>query len=84
MENADAADIWSVNKYLMNPPGNRGQTRIPMLKVKGNDRIPREVNTNEEKANILSEVFFPLKLAATTVPQAHEYPDPLLPPMPVT
>ena len=84
LENADATDIWSVNKYLMNPPGDGGQTRIPTLKVKGNDGIPREVNTNKEKANILSEVFFPPKPAATTVLQAHEYPDLLPPPTPVT
>jgi len=84
LENANTTDIWSVNKYLMNPPGNGGQTRIPMLKVKGNNGIPREVNTNKGKANILSEAFFPLKLAASTVPQAHKYPDLLPPPAPVT
>jgi len=84
LENADATDIWSVNKYLTNPPGNGGQTRIPTLKVKGNDSIPREVNTNEGKANILSEAFFPPKPAASMVPQAHKYPDSLPPPVPVT
>jgi len=84
LENTDAADIWSVNKYLMNPSGDGGQTRIPTLKVKGNDGIPREVNTNKGKANILSEAFFLLKPAASTVPQAHKYPDPLPPSAPVT
>jgi hypothetical protein len=73
LENADSTDIWTANKYLTNPVGDGGQSRIPILKVKGSFGLTREVNTNEGKAKILAEAFFPPKPVTSTVPQEYEY-----------
>ena len=69
LENIEGADIWTVNKYISNPVGDGGRTRIPMLKVKDDDGTTREVNTNEDKAKSLAKTFFPPKPAISTVPQ---------------
>jgi Reverse transcriptase (RNA-dependent DNA polymerase) len=73
-----------VNKYISNPVGNGGRTRIPMLKVKDDNRTTREVNTNEDKAKSLAKAFFPPKPATSMVPQNYSYPTPLPSPPQVT
>jgi Endonuclease-reverse transcriptase len=84
LENADSSTIWTANKYITNPAGDGDQSRIPTLKVKGNDGFTREVNMNEGKAKVLAEVFFPPKPATSSVPQEFSYPDLLPSPLPIT
>ena len=72
------ADIWMLNKYFSSPVGDGKKTGIPMLKVKGNDRLTKEVNTNKEKAKSLVEAFFPPKPAMSLVLQGYNHPNPLL------
>lgn len=76
LEKATDTDIWTVNRYLTNPSGDGGQTRIPILKMVGRDGTIQEANTNENKAKMLAEAFFPPKPAASMVPQGYNYPDP--------
>ena len=84
LENADGTDIWTVNRYLSNPIGDGGRTRVPTLKVKDDDGTTREVNTNEDKARSLAKAFFPPKPAISTVPQDYSYSPPLPSPPQVT
>jgi hypothetical protein len=52
LENAAEQDLWTANKYLREPTGDGGKSRIPTLKVvdEGANRLVREINTNEGKA----------------------------------
>ena len=78
LENAEGNEVWMVNKYLSNPTGDGGQTRIPTLKVKDDSGNTIEVNTNEGKAKYLMKVFLPPKPSTSSVPQDYN-PPPLLP-----
>ena len=73
-----------MNKYISNPVGDGGRTRIPTLKVKDDEGTTREVNTNEDNAKSLATTFFPPKPAISTVPQNYSYPLPLPSPSQVT
>jgi len=85
LENAAEQDLWTANQYFKEPTGDGGKSRIPTLKVPGEaDGQIREVNTNNGKAKVLAQVFFPKKPDQSRVPKNYEYPEPLLPPPPVT
>jgi len=70
-------DLWTANGYLKELTGDRGKTHIPTLKIRSEGGFTREVNTNEEKAEIFSNVFFPSKPAQTSVPEEYQYPVPM-------
>jgi len=84
LENAAEQGLWTANRYLKEPIGDGGKTRIPTLKVpvEGEDGLLQEINTNEGKAKILAQIFFPKKPEPSRVPENHEYPE-LLPPLPL-
>ena len=86
LENVAEQDLWTANKYFKEPTGDGGRSRIPTLKVsdEGADRPPQEINTNDGKAKILAQAFFPKKPDQTRVPENYEYPEPLPPPPPIT
>ena len=84
LKNAEGNNIWTVSKYLFNPTGDGGWTRIPTLKVKGDNGNTIEVNTNKGKAKYLAKAFFLPKPTTFSVPQDYNLP-PLLPaPLQVT
>jgi hypothetical protein len=83
LEEMMAADIWMANKYIKEPVGDGGCPRIPALKVRNEEDIERQVNKNEDKANIFTSTFFP----PAPPPQAQEafdYPEPLPDPPQIT
>jgi len=86
LENAAEQDLWTANQYLKEPIGDGGKTCIPTLKVpvEGEDGLLQEINTNEGKAKILAQIFFPKKPELSRVPENHEYPEPLPPPPLIT
>jgi hypothetical protein len=77
LEEATEAQLWTANKYLSEPTGDGGRARIPTLKVTHGDGQTKEVNTNEEKAKVISKSFFPDKPDDNLVPPNYNYPDPI-------
>jgi len=86
LENAAEQDLWTANRYLREPMGDRGKSHIPTLKVvnEGANGLIQEVNTNKGKAKALVHLFFPKKPDVSRTPDNYEYPDPLPPPPPIT
>jgi len=86
LENAAEQDLWTANKYFKEPTGDGGKSRIPTLKVprEGKDGPIMEINTNEGKAKILVQKFFPEKPECSRVPENYNYPEPLPSPPPIT
>jgi hypothetical protein len=76
LENAAEQDLWTANKYFKEPTGDGGKTRIPTLKVpeEGEDSFLEEINTNEGKAKVLAQQFFPEKPECSRVPENYNYP----------
>ncbi|KAJ3518307.1 hypothetical protein NMY22_g13741 [Coprinellus aureogranulatus] len=88
LNEADTEALWIASKYLTCPVGDGYQACMPPLKQtnNGNETIHC---TNEQKAKVLSECFFPHK--PTAVPQAqnnehqqYQYEPPLEPALPIT
>ncbi|GLB42959.1 hypothetical protein LshimejAT787_1204080 [Lyophyllum shimeji] len=58
LENIDARQIYTANKYVVNEPTNFSCDRIPNLKTKV-DGVDKIATTNVEKAETLAESIFP-------------------------
>ena len=84
LEEASDRDLWTTNRYLKNPVGDGGKSRILTLKVKNEDGTLREVAANNEKAETLHKIFFPPKPDASSVPERYQYPCPLPSPPAIT
>jgi len=69
-------DIWIAHKYISNPGGDGGKTRIPTLKKMNLEGQTTLASTNEEKSEILAQALFPPPPAETTVPADYLYPEP--------
>jgi hypothetical protein len=74
LEQAEEEQLWTANKYLTEPVGDGGRTRIPTLRIVGDNGQPVELNTNESKAATLAKSFFPPKPDVDTVPPNYNYP----------
>jgi len=74
LEKAEEHQLWTANKYLTEPVGDGGRTRIPTLKIVNNEGQTIELNSNDEKAAALARSFFPAKPAQNHVPPNYEYP----------
>jgi hypothetical protein len=59
LEEMDADEIWTANKYLQDPTGDGRSPCIPMLKTKEANRPEKKVNDNQGKANLFAETFPP-------------------------
>ena len=77
-------DIWTANKFIKEPAGDRGFPRIPMLKSKDDQGNEILINNNEDKVRLFAKTFFSLVPAAATNYNQHEYPEPLLNPPQIT
>jgi ribonuclease HI len=84
LEEASDRDLWTSNRYLKDPVGDGGKSRIPTLKVKDANGLTREVASNSEKAKVFHKVFFPPRPEASSVPSNFRYPDPLPAPPVIT
>jgi len=69
-------DIWIAHKYISNPGGDGGKTRIPMLRKTGPDGRIIQASTNEEKSKVLAQALFPPPPAISTTPADFLYPEP--------
>jgi hypothetical protein len=65
LEEATEKDMWTANRYLMEPVGDGGNPRIPTLYMKDEEGKKIEHVTNEEKAKVLGNTFFPERPAET-------------------
>ena len=59
LEEMDANDIWTANRYLRNPVGDGGSPRIPTLKTRNANGDTTETNDNQAKAALFADTFFP-------------------------
>ena len=74
LEEAEERELWIANKYISNPAGDGGKTRVPSLKVNMPDGTTSVVTSNEGKAELLMKQFFPPQPTFSTVPLNHIYP----------
>lgn len=77
LEEASEKEMWTANKYISNPVGDGGKTRIPSISYIGSNGRPRVATSNEEKSKVLGEAFFPAKPGRDTVPEGVDYPEPI-------
>ena len=77
-------DIWTINWYIREPAGDRGNPQILTLWVSGLDGFATEVNTNDGKARAFSDTFFLKPPQHSSVPTNFQYLDPLPNPPPIT
>ena len=86
LKNIAKQDLWMANRYLREPMGDGGKSRVPTLKVvdEGTNGLVWEVNTNEGKVKALAHLFFPKKPDVSRTPDNYKYPDPLPLPPPIT
>jgi ribonuclease HI len=77
LEDATEEQLWTANKYLAEPVGDGGRTRIPTLKVASENGQTTEASSNDEKANALAKSFFPEKPNRDLVPPNADYPEPV-------
>ena len=76
LEEMTAADIWTANKYIKEPAGDGGCSRIPALKIRSEEGAERLIRDNEAKANIFARTFFPPP-PPLQEQEEHQYPEPL-------
>jgi hypothetical protein len=79
LEDMNANNIWTANKYLKEPAGDSSNPRIPTLKTKNGNDEEVQTSDNSEKANIFAKTFFPPLPPDSSVPNNFEYPEPLPP-----
>lgn len=84
LEEMDANDIWTANKYLRNPIGDGGNPRIPTLKTRNANGNVTETNDNQEKATLFANTFFPPPPLTSSIPVDFIYPPPLPSPGQIT
>ena len=70
LETLDEEGIWVANRLVSGPALDGGRCRIPVLKVRDlvTKEVVREVQTNEEKGELLYGIFFP-KRTAPPIPE---------------
>ncbi|KAF5386185.1 hypothetical protein D9615_002532 [Tricholomella constricta] len=76
LETAMERELWIANRYITDPTGDGGKTRIPTLKYVENGRT-KEAITNEEKSRLFARTLFPNPPDDSSVPIDYAYPDPL-------
>ncbi|KAF7783210.1 hypothetical protein Agabi119p4_2586 [Agaricus bisporus var. burnettii] len=75
LEEAAEKEMWTANRYLTEPVGDGGSPRIPTLRTTGPNGSIMAHTTNEDKARILGESFFPKKPQLMGMAD-REYPEP--------
>jgi hypothetical protein len=81
LEEASDRDLWTSNRYLKDPIGDGGKSRIPMLKVKEVDGTTREIASNDKKAEVFHKVFFSPQVSRFFNTEDYRYSEPLPPPL---
>ncbi|PPR03263.1 hypothetical protein CVT24_012827 [Panaeolus cyanescens] len=84
LNEASTRDLWTANGYLKNPTGDGGRTRIPTLKAYNDYDEEEEVVSNEDKARVLANSFFPPPPYQGHANDGEVYPDPLPDPKELT
>ena len=69
------SDIWIAHKYISNPGGDGGKTRIPTLQKANPNGQGALATTNEEKSKVLTQALFPPPPNESTVPDDFSYPE---------
>jgi len=79
LEDAMGNDLWITNKYITNPAGDGGKTRIPTLITKDNEGNATMATSNESKSEVFTKTLFPPPPSRSAVPPDFEYPEPATP-----
>ena len=79
LENTDDGSLWTAARYIDSPVAGEGgaRTRVPTLHTKSLDGETQVARSNEEKARVIAESFFPPPPATTSVPRGFKYPNPV-------
>jgi len=77
LEDMAGNNVWIASKYITNPGGDGGKSRIPTLKSRSADRSITLAATNEEKSALLASTLFPPPPASSSVPDNYQYPEPI-------
>ena len=82
----DGSTIWDTHRLVNSPPSDGGAARVPVLQTR--DPVSQETMevavSNDDKARMLYQLFFPGKPLASSVPTDYEYPEPKWEYAPVT
>lgn len=84
LEEMSAADIWTANKFIKEPAGDRGCPRIPTLKTRNAAGAEQIINTNDDKAKNFAKTFFPPSPPIQDGREDFIYPELLPDPPPIT
>ncbi|KAF5392001.1 hypothetical protein D9757_003364 [Collybiopsis confluens] len=76
LETATSSTMWDVGRLVEGGPTDGARSRIPELVAKRPDGSDRRINTNEEKADLFREIFFPPMPTVSNVPPDAVYPPP--------
>jgi ribonuclease HI len=79
MNDMDGNTIWGAHRLTKAEPSDGGAARVPVLQVReaGTRRVQTEAVSNEEKARLFHQLFFPPKPRVSAVPTDPVYPEPL-------
>ena len=79
LEETDDSTLWTAAKYIDSPVAGEGgaKTRIPTLHTESQNGETRTARSNEEKARVIADSFFPPPPANTSVPRDYRYPKPV-------
>lgn len=85
LESVDHKSMWTVNRYATGEHTDSGHTRIPTLKTKGQNGTVHMASTNDSKAEMLFNNFFPsTHMTEETAEEEPEYRDPAFSYIPIS
>ena len=76
LEDTAGNDLWTAHKYISNPAGDGGKTRIPTLRTKDSEGNDTLATTNKDKSKVFARSLFPSPPMHLSVPQGFIYPEP--------
>ena len=75
LESVSGNELWTAHQYVSSPVGDGGKACIPTLKTVSGDGTRNDVSTNEEKGDVLHQLFFPERPPGSHIPHEPLYPD---------
>ena len=79
LEETGDETLWTAARYIDSPYAGEGgaKTRVPILHTKDQLGVDCTARSNEDKARVIAESFFPPPPATTSVPPDFRYPKPV-------
>ena len=78
LSNIDQRSIWDAHRFTNSEPADGGSARIPVLRTQGQTAgaIVEEASSNDSKAHLFHQMFFPARPLTSSVPAGYAYPEP--------